>query len=338
MRDEVHVAAERTRHVDPGKYRGIQQVTSEQGLFEVCAVDHLADFARLLNPDPAAVAMEEIVRAKSELISALAPHSSAVLLDAQYGLQSVAAGIVPRETGIILAIEEETYSAPSFARPSSMRADWDALKALRAGAGMAKLLWFYRPDLDQNVAQGQRELLAKVQAECDAVSLPLVVEPIWFPVAGEDPQDPRWRASRAEGIITSAREASEIGADLLKIEFPGDVDSDDAIVRALDACQRVDASISVPWVLLSAGVGFADFTTQLEIATKSGASGYMAGRSVWRDAVTLDADAREAGIAVAVQKLDQLRTITRRYARPFRAAVSIEQASQAMTEGWYARW
>ncbi|MGP6170777.1 tagatose 1,6-diphosphate aldolase [Microbacterium sp. A204] len=335
---EALVAADRTRRIDPGKYRGMQQVTSEAGFFEVCAVDHLADFAKLLDPDPTAVPMAEIVQAKSELIAALAPHASAVLLDAQYGLQSVAAGVVPRETGIILAVEEETYAAPSSPRVSSMRSGWDAQKIVRAGAGMAKLLWFYRPDLDQDVAQRQRELLVRVQAECDAVSLPLVVEPIWYPVAGEDARDAQWQHDRVEGIIAAAGEASQYGADLLKVEFPGAVDSPEQIDRAIDACQRVDAAISVPWVLLSAGVGFDDFALQLEIAAQAGASGYMAGRSVWRDAVSRDAHARESGIAPAVAKLDRLREITRAHARPFHPAVSVAQASQAMPEGWYETW
>ena len=94
----------------------------------------------------------------------------------------------------------------------------------------------------------------------------------------------------------------------------------------------------MPWVLLSAGVGFDDFALQLEIAAKAGASGYMAGRSVWRDAVTRDAQAREAGIALAASKLDRLRAITREHARPFRPAVPVAQATQAMPEGWYETW
>lgn len=338
MADAALITADRTRCIDPGKYRGMQQVTSSEGFFEVCAVDHLADFAKLLDPDPAAVPAEEIIRTKSDLIVALSPYASAVLLDAQYGLQSVAAGIVPRETGIILAVEEETYSAPSSPRVSSMRAGWDAQKIVRAGAGMAKLLWFYRPDLDQDVARTQRELLARIQAECDAVSLPLVVEPIWYPVTGEDVHDPHWQQTRVEGIIASASEASQYGADLLKIEFPGAVGSPEQIDRAIDACQRVDAAIPVPWVLLSAGIGFDDFTLQLEIAASAGASGYMAGRSVWRDAVSREASTRDSGIALAAEKLDRLRAITRQHARPFRPAVSVAQATDAMPEGWYERW
>jgi tagatose 1,6-diphosphate aldolase len=338
MLEPILTAADRTRSIDPGKYRGMQQVTSAQGFFEVCAVDHLADFAKLLDPDPHAVPLDEIVRAKAALIAALGPHSSAVLLDAQYGLQSVAAGVVPRETGIILAAEEETYSAPSSPRDSSMRSGWDSQKIIRSGAGMAKLLWFYRPDLDQEVAQRQRELLARIQNECDASSLPLVVEPIWYPVTGEDVHDPQWQHARVEGIIASAREASQCGADLLKIEFPGSVGTPDLVERAIDACERVDAAIGVPWVLLSAGVGFEDFARQLEIAAKAGASGYMAGRSVWHDAVSRDAKARDAGVASAVSKLDRLRTITRQFGRPFHAAVSVAQATQAMPEGWYENW
>jgi hypothetical protein len=33
---------------DPGKIRGLQRVTTEAGFFEICALDHLSDFAELL--------------------------------------------------------------------------------------------------------------------------------------------------------------------------------------------------------------------------------------------------------------------------------------------------
>lgn len=328
----------RTRATDPVKYRAIQQVTSPDGFFQICALDHLREFAMLLDENVDAVPFEEIVAAKADLIRALAPHASAVLFDAEYSFQSLALGALPRDTGIIAAIEDETYTFPNGPRGTVLRDGWSAEKIKLAGAGMAKLLWFYRPDLDPQVAEQQRELLARVQADCDAVSLPLVVEPIWFATADEDATSVEWKQRRIEGIIRSAADADHIGVDLLKVEFPGWVTTDEEIAASQAACAALDDAISVPWVILSAGVNFDQFATQVQIACTAGASGFMAGRSVWSDAVTRDADTRSTGVASATDRLQTLARITREHGRPFLPTASLEETIAAAPTGWYKTW
>jgi tagatose 1,6-diphosphate aldolase len=46
----------------------------------------------------------------------------------------------------------------------------------------------------------------------------------------------------------------------------------------------------MPWVILSAGADYPTLKTQVEIACKAGASGYVAGRSIWRDAASVKSD------------------------------------------------
>ena len=96
-------------------------------------------------------------------------------------------------------------------RRTRLRDGWRAEDAKRAGADFAKLLWFYRPDGDATVAEQQRQLIRDLVATCAAVSLPLVVEPIWYPLPGEDPDSSRWRAARVDGILASAFEANALG-------------------------------------------------------------------------------------------------------------------------------
>ena len=50
----------------------------------------------------------------------------------------------------------------------------------------------------------------------------------------------------------------------------------------------------MPWALLSAGVDHATFIGQLRAARAAGASGFIAGRSIWKDAVGLPAADRDA--------------------------------------------
>src|SRR4029078_4586491 len=53
----------------------------------------------------------------------------------------------------------------------------------------------------------------------------------------------------------------------------------------------LDAASQVPWVLLSGGVDDATFEAQVEVACRAGASGVLAGRSVWEGAASAVAPA-----------------------------------------------
>src|SRR5205085_6922649 len=112
---------------------------------------------------------------------------------------------------------------------------------------VCKLLWFYRPDLDPHVAEHQRAVLRQLVEECTALSLPLVVEPIWYAVDGENRASEEWKAARVRGIIASAVEANSAGIDMLKVEFPGYLDTPAGREQAITACQELDASVDVPW-------------------------------------------------------------------------------------------
>jgi tagatose 1,6-diphosphate aldolase/sulfofructosephosphate aldolase len=72
--------------------------------------------------------------------------------------------------------------------------------------------------------------------------------------------------------------------------------------------------------VLSAGVPFDQFTDIIKIAAdEGGASGFIAGRSVWREVVSLAGRDREEFLAtVARPRLDRLVEVASRYARPWR--------------------
>ena len=329
-----------TSTIDPGKIRGLQRVTSADGFFLICAIDHLSDYAELLAPDPATVTYEDVVASKDLVIRAVTPSISAVLVDPLYALgHLVAAGAVARDVGLMSSIEDEDYQHPSGPRRTRIREGWTAAGIKRAGADVCKLLWFYRSDGDAAVAEEQRQLIRDLVAECAALSLALVVEPIWYPLPGEDVSSDDWKAARVRGIIDSAAVCDELGVDMLKVEFPGYVDTPAGVAAATNACLELDAAVHVPWVILSAGVGYADFKTQVAIACRSGASGYLAGRSIWRDAVsTHDPADRDQAIAEARARLDELNEITRANGRPYTPTRPLDEVLKELPVDWYNGW
>ncbi|HVH24996.1 MAG TPA: hypothetical protein VNA11_21325 [Pseudonocardia sp.] len=248
-------------------------------------------------------------------------------------------GAVRRDVGLMGPLENEDYAIPEGPRRTRLRTGWSMPKIKAAGADVAKLLWFFRPDGDRATADHQRALVADPVRQSDELSIPLVVEPIWYPLPGEDPGSPGWRSGRVEGIVASATEADRLGVDMLKVEFPGYVDSEVDVAAARAACAALDAAVTVPWVILSAGVGFDDFVTQVQIACEAGASGYLAGRSVWRDAVsTPDPDRRARAVTASVARIDRLNETTRKHGRAFRPGVTLAQALDAQPEDWFTRW
>ena len=316
--------------IDLGKIRGMQRVTSADGYFLICAIDHLSDFVELLGEGPD-VGFRDVVAAKDAVVRAVAGTVSAVLLDPLYGLgHLVASGAVPATVGVVCSIEDEDYRHPPGPRRTRLREGWRVEDIKRAGADLGKLLWYYRPDTA--VADAQRQLVRDLVASCAAIGLPLVVEPVWYPLPGEDPTGTGWRQRRVDGIVASAAEVAGFGVDLLKVEFPGYVDTAEGRRSAAAACAELAAAVPVPWVLLSAGVGYPDFRTQLEVACRAGASGYLAGRSVWRDAVV----ARDpAAIGQARDRLAELNAITRSHGRPYSPTVTLDDALAQLPERWY---
>jgi tagatose 1,6-diphosphate aldolase len=86
----------------------------------------------------------------------------------------------------------------------------------------------------------------------------------------------------------------EYGVDLLKLESPlpaNDLPTRDGSVAARAAQKEFDAigeicrSHGIPWVLLSGGAAHDKFERVLEYAYAAGAGGFLAGRTIWLDAV-----------------------------------------------------
>jgi tagatose-1,6-bisphosphate aldolase len=72
----------------------------------------------------------------------------------------------------------------------------------------------------------------------------------------------------------------------------------------------------VPWAVLSAGVDHSVFLGQVEAAIKNGASGVIAGRSLWKDCISLDRKvSKERLSTIGLSRLREIQEVIRRYHR-----------------------
>jgi sulfofructosephosphate aldolase len=70
----------------------------------------------------------------------------------------------------------------------------------------------------------------------------------------------------------------------------------------------------VPWAVLSAGVDHATFLGQVETSMANGASGVIAGRSLWKDCISLDRSVTKDRLeTIAVPRLREIQAVIARH-------------------------
>jgi tagatose 1,6-diphosphate aldolase len=327
-----------------GKLRGLQQIANPDGIFTMCAMDHRRSMSRIIEGKhviEGGTGYEEMVKRKLELCSHLAPHASAVLLDPIFGAaQCISHGALPKSTGLLVSLEASGYSGGSAYRMTELQDGWNVEKIKRMGASAVKFLVYYRPDLIE-LASKMLDMADTIALECIKYDLPLVIEPLSYPV-GEEVSNPAQFAAVKEQIVPkTAQHITALPVDLLKAEFPADLRYEKDKAKLIDLCHQLDKSSQVPWVVLSAGVSFEVFCQQVEIACRGGASGFLAGRAIWQEAMNIDNAKERAQLlaTLAVDRLKRLNEIAAKYATPWYKKLGLTSQELTQTsEGWYQEY
>ncbi len=299
--------------ISPGRWRGLKTTSTPEGLFTILAFDQRGSYATLL---PEGTPYEVAVQIKCEVVTALALHASAVLLDPTYGFMP--AMEMAGATGLLFALEESGYTGDSTYRRVAFNPNWTVGKIKRLGASAVKLLVYYHPE-SGDLAEELEDLIRNLSAECHRFDLPIFLEPVSYSLNAQVPKSSaEFARTRPAVVRETARRLSRLGADVLKMEFPVDTafESDERAWRA--ACEAVSEASAVPWVLLSAGVDFEMFERQVRVACKAGASGFLAGRAIWKEITTLGPEARMRFLTeTAIPRIESLAEIATGTARPW---------------------
>ncbi len=317
----------------PGKVRSLTTTSTPSGIFAMLAVDHRDSMRAVLRPDdPAAIPATELTDVKLWLVEQVAAEATAVMLDPEYSAaQAIAGRRLPGSIGFLAALEAQGYLGDPTARQTSLLDGWSVEKAKRLGASGIKLLVLYRPDVD--IANAQDRTIAAVVADCARYEMPLFLEPLAYAVEpGLSTDDAEFAAKRRRIVIETVRRLGALGPDVLKVQFPVDTRHETDREVWAEACAELDAASPVPWALLSGGDPFELFLEQVEIACKAGASGFMVGRALWREAITAPPEDRAGLIESLVRpRFRQLRDVAVAHGRDWAERHELPSAD----EDWY---
>jgi tagatose 1,6-diphosphate aldolase len=306
----------------PAQARAVDQLAGDDGIVVGVAVDHRDSMSVALRkrglPEPSP---DQLTALKLRVASVLAPAATVLLLDAEFSAaQALAAGAVPRATGLVVPLEAQGYGDGGDVRRTSFLPGWDPQKAAALGACGCKLLLPYRPDRPEQAAH-QDDVVAEAVAACRAAGVALVLEPIVYPLAGEDLDRERF----TELVIETAGRLAQLRPEILKLQYAG----------SAEACREVDAACGpdVPWVLLGGGADADVLVGQIEDACRAGASGFIVGRTLFDPALVADPDASLRALREeSLSMLDRLAAAAQASATSWRRRVG---AIPAPPHGWY---
>ncbi|HOC52747.1 MAG TPA: tagatose 1,6-diphosphate aldolase [Caldisericia bacterium] len=295
-------------YLTPGKFKGLKKLADETGRFRMLAIDQRGSLRKMLSKatgkDGKDITYQDMALAKWLVIDNLSPYFSATLTCPQYGLPE---GIrfLDRDSALLLAIEESGTKDGGYKnreKLTNILDGWSVEKIKRAGADAVKLLLHYRPDSSKEIKERQENIVKMVGAEAKRLDFPFVLEPMSFPFKDDEVEnEANFIRRKPEIVVKTVEEFSkeEYGVDILKLEFPVDLKFVDefsygafdekereavfSIDDAYEFCESITQTSRVPWVILSAGVDIEEFLINVEIASESGASGFLAGRAVWKE-------------------------------------------------------
>jgi sulfofructosephosphate aldolase len=290
----------------------LARMARPSGAFAMVAMDQReslrAMFAENL-PEP--IELERRVSFKVAVARVLSPHASAMLIDQPEGLEPIlAAGALDPGCALIIAADDLVQPMGAAVDDTGVDRSVDLVAARRLGAVAAKLLVIWKPDRS---APDRASLVREFLDVSRGAGLPGIVEGVVRPPAGVSEAD--W-TEREDALLEATRELGALHPDIYKAQVPFNGKAPGETIT--DRCRSMTDMLPCPWVVLSSGVSIEDYPAAVEAACRGGASGFLAGRAVWRDALVADPEPvlRER----AVPRLQRLADIVDTVAGPGTAA------------------
>jgi fructose-bisphosphate aldolase/2-amino-3,7-dideoxy-D-threo-hept-6-ulosonate synthase len=183
--------------------------------------------------------------------------------------------------GIILRLDwTGTWRKSARANKENVIHVFSVQDAVKVGADAVLAYLFYGPETGDDLEASCTQDLGNLVRECEVFGMPLIVEAHLSPLASEE--------DRRNPIYLSqvTRAAAELGADLIKTEYTGNVDTFSEVVK----------NCPIPITILGGPKAVTDREVLVSVrgAIDSGAAGVTIGRNVWQHK-------NPAGMAAAIK-------------------------------------
>ena len=274
-----------------GKLIHIKKLCNDQGHLQMLAIDQRPPIFNLIKEKKKAYTYKDVVDFKKQISLNISQHSTAILMDPVYSVPS----LIPssKSKGLIVTLEDHNFIEKGKGRYSKNIKNWTVEKIKRIGGDAVKVLAWYRPDADQKSIKHQKKYIETIGKQCERYDIPFLLELLVYPFKNEIGYSKDYKEQLDKNqnhVIDSVKEFSKTKykVDIFKLESP--VDSDKLqngkfTKTTEDAFKQLSkVTRNIPWVMLSSGMSKESFLNCLKLAYKNGASGYLAGRTIWLDA------------------------------------------------------
>jgi len=291
---------------------GLAAIANEAGVFSIIAMDQRNTLKKMFQSVGIDASITDMQSAKIEVARHLTPHASAILLDIEVGVGAVqGARVLAPGCGLLIAAENPDRGNFNGEPRPTLKPNQDGNWVKANGGDALKLLVMMHPgrpvgDGEPDLTAGTLDLVRTVIRGCKEAGIPSVIENLIYALPS---QGELTSQEREDLIVESALLLNELKPDLLKLEYPG----------SIAGCKRLADGLDVPWAVLSAGVAFTEFEKVVQIScTEGGASGFIAGRSVWKESISMTGEVRTKFLTeVAVPRLEKLNAAVAGIARPY---------------------
>lgn len=307
-----------------GKTLHLKKLCNSNFFLEMLAIDQRLPIFSLietkLNRKPL---YENVVEFKRMISQHLSPFASATLMDPTYSIPNLLNSC--KSNGLIITLEDHVFLDTPEGRLSKNIKGWNVQKIKKIGGDAVKVLLWYRPDASEKIKSVQKKYLLSIGKECKKYDIPLLLELLVYPFKNDQDYNTNyssWKNKKHEHVINSIKEFSneKYNVDIFKIESP--INPKDITKKNYKKNLNIFKKLNIatnnkPWVMLSSGMNKKSFYDCLNLAYLTGASGYLAGRSIWLSAFDKYPNMKqvEKDLKESISYMKRLNSLTEKKAR-----------------------